>query len=76
MPTTNEDIGAKLDTLIKLSALQLVGDAGQTDAIKMLGRAGLDTGEIAKVVGTTPGTVRSTLARARRSKPTRRAKRR
>jgi DNA-directed RNA polymerase specialized sigma24 family protein len=69
MASNDEDLEGKLDTLIRLTALQLIGTSGQTEGIKMLARSGMDTSVIAEVVGTTPGTVRSTLARARRSKP-------
>lgn len=60
------DTSDQLDLLIRLTALQLVGDKTGSDAITVLGRAGLDNELIAEIVGTTPATVRSALSRIRR----------
>jgi hypothetical protein len=57
---------AQLDSLIRLTALQVIGDRTGVEAIALLGRAGLDNELIAEVVGTTPATVRAALSRARR----------
>lgn len=65
MPT-GQDAAAKLDQLIRLMALQLIGERTGAEAIGLLGRAGLDNDLIAEVVGTTPATVRSSLSRERR----------
>ncbi len=65
MPAS-QDLASKLDTLIRLSALQVLGEKSGAEAIVLLGRAGLDTDLIADIVGTTPATVRAALSRARR----------
>jgi DNA-binding CsgD family transcriptional regulator len=64
-----QDLGSKIDTLIRLTALQMLGDKTGTDAIALLGRAGLESDLIAEIVGTTPATVRSALSRVRRKEP-------
>jgi len=61
-----EDLGSKIDMLIRLTALQLIGDRTGAEAIAVLGRSGLDNELIALIVGTTPATVRSALSRERR----------
>jgi DNA-binding CsgD family transcriptional regulator len=63
---TGQDLGAKLDALVRLAALQVMGDRTGAEAIVLLGRAGLDNELIAEIVKTSPATVRSTLSRARR----------
>ena len=73
---TNDSTSAQLDSLIRLAALQLIGDRSSVEAITLLGRAGLANELIADLVGTTPATVRAALSRARRSSdPSRHAKR-
>lgn len=52
------DIGGKLDVLIRLTAVSVLGDRTGGDAIDLLARAGLDNGTIADLVGTTKETVR------------------
>jgi hypothetical protein len=61
-------VAEKLDVLIRLVALQLIADKGTVDGIRLLGRAGLDRNLIARVVGTTPGTVSVRLSEAKRPK--------
>lgn len=61
-----QDLGSKLDALIRLTALQLLGDRTGAEAIVLLGRAGLENDLIADLVGTSRATVRATLSRARR----------
>lgn len=60
------DTSDQLEMLVRLAALQLIGDKTGADAITVLGRAGLDNELIAEIVGTTPATVRSALSRIRR----------
>ena len=66
MMAAGQDFGTKLDALIRLTALQVMGERTGADAITRLGRAGLDNDLIAELVRTSPATVRATLSRARR----------
>lgn len=52
------DIAAKLDALIRLTAVSVLGDKTGGEAIDLLARAGLDNETIADLVGTTKETVR------------------
>jgi DNA-binding CsgD family transcriptional regulator len=61
-----QDLAAKMDALIRLTALQLLGEKTGAEAIAVLSRAGLDNDLIAEIVGTTPSTVRGALSRVRR----------
>ncbi len=65
MPS-QQDLASKMDALIRLTALQVLGDKTGAEAISVLGRAGLDNDLIAEIVGTTPATVRGALSRVRR----------
>lgn len=65
MPSQH-DLASKMDALIRLTALQVLGDRTGAEAIAVLGRAGLDNDVIAEIVGTTPSTVRGALSRVRR----------
>jgi hypothetical protein len=51
-------IGAKLDALIRLAAVSVLGGKTGGEAIDLLARAGLDNDLIADLVGTTKETVR------------------
>jgi hypothetical protein len=61
-----QDLGTKMDTLIRLTALQLIGDKTGAEAVGILDRAGLDNELIADIVGTTAATVRAARSRVRR----------
>ena len=61
-----DDVGAKLDVLIRLIAIHVVGDRTGADAIGVLASAGLSNELIAELVGTTPATVRAARSRASR----------
>ncbi len=61
-----DDLGTRLDHLIRLTALQVLGDRTGKEAIVLLGRAGLDYELIADIARTSPATVRATLSRARK----------
>jgi len=63
---TTQDLGAKLDVLIRLAALQAIGERTGTEAISLLARAGLDNEMIASLVGTSEASVRATRSRMRR----------
>lgn len=62
----SEDLERKLDDLVRLMALLVVGERVGAEAISILGRARLDNELIAELVGTSPATVRATLSRQRR----------
>ena len=62
----SSELEQKLDVLIRLTALLLVGERTGADAIVALARAEIDNDLIADLVGTSAATVRSTLSRARR----------
>jgi DNA-binding NarL/FixJ family response regulator len=61
-------ITGKLDALIRLTAVGILGDRTGGEAIALLVRAGLDTEAIAEIVGTTPATVRAARSRNARKK--------
>ena len=63
-----DNLGKKLDTLIRLFAISLLGDRSTTDSISLLLRGGLATDVIAELVGTTPATVRAAKSREGRKK--------
>ena len=70
-------IETKLDTLIRLLAIQVMSDCQSlTDRALLLQRSGLAPKEIADLCGTTPHTVSVTLSAARgnRKKGTKRSK--
>jgi len=61
-------IVAKLDQLIRLTAIQLTKDVESSkDKILLLGRAGMGPKEIAEILQTTPNHVNVTLSKARKS---------
>jgi hypothetical protein len=53
------ELGDKLDALIRLTAVSVLGGKTGGEAIDVLVRAGLDNDLIADLVDTTPGTVRA-----------------
>jgi DNA-binding CsgD family transcriptional regulator len=69
MATENEailrSIDAKLDQILRLAALQLTSNMKQVQAIHILSAAGFERRWIAELLGTTPGTVSVTLAKAK-----------
>lgn len=62
-----DELAPKLDALVRLTALQALGERTGADAIVFLARARLDNDLIAEMVDTSPATVRATLSRARRN---------
>ncbi len=65
----------KLDTIIKLLALQAVGSkAKANEAISALSRFGLQPKDIAEILGTTANSVRVALSTTRNKKVKRDAK--
>ncbi len=61
-------IVAKLDSLIRLAALNLVADKKQEEKIQLLNAAGFQPRDIAQIIGTTPNTVRVRLSNLRKSR--------
>ena len=64
-------IADKLDQLISLTATNTIKGMKPTEAILVLGSAGLDRNAIAQMTGSTPGTVsvRLSEAKAKANKP-------
>lgn len=62
------DLGKRLDALIRLTAMSILGERTGGDAIDVLARARLDNDLIADLVGTTPGTVRARRSATNRKK--------
>ena len=74
MATENEilhSIEGKLDQMLRLAALQLTSNMKQVQAIHTLSAAGFERRLIADLLGTTPGTVSVTLAKAKAQQKTR-----
>jgi hypothetical protein len=63
---TLESIDKKLSALIALSAIQSFGKDGEIKAEVVLSMAGLETNEIARVLGKALPAVQKTLQRAKR----------
>lgn len=62
-----EQLGQKLDTIIKLVAGNLLKEAeSKTQKVEVLYRLGVSTREIAQIVGTTEGSVRTMKKRLRK----------
>lgn len=62
----DQEVLAKLDVLVRLTAITALGDRSGGEAIAVLARAGLDNEVIADLVGTTTATVRAARSRIRR----------
>lgn len=68
MPDMSDDLGRKLDILIRLQAQQLVRDfESQKDKVLFLQKAGLGVRDIASVLGTSTNNVSVTISRARKA---------
>jgi hypothetical protein len=62
------EIVAKLEQLIRISAIQLTKDLESSkEKILLLGRTGMGPKEIAEILQTTPNHVNVTLSKARKS---------
>lgn len=62
----DQKVSAQLDVLIRLTAINALGDKSGGEAIAVLARAGLDNEVIADLVGTTTATVRAARSRMRK----------
>ena len=58
-----------LELLLKLKIQELKGDRNQSEMILFLDSLGFQSGEIIRLLGVAAGTVRPTLSRARKKKP-------
>lgn len=58
---------SKIDLLIRLFAAQCVGEKGKNEAIRTLGRLGMERNEIAAVCDTTVNTVSVRLSEAKKA---------
>lgn len=68
MSESSDDLGRKLDILIRLQAQQLVRDFdSQKDKVLFLQKAGLAVRDIASVLGTSPNYVSVTISKARKA---------
>lgn len=63
-----EDMNTKLDTVIKLLAIQSIGDKGYREQVKLLDSIGLQAKDIAELTGKTANNVKVTLHLIRKSK--------
>lgn len=62
----DQKVSAQLDVLIRLTAINALGDKSGGEAIAVLARGGLDNEVIADLVGTTTATVRAARSRMRK----------
>lgn len=60
-------IEVTLTSILRLLAAEAVEGKSLAEGVQLLDRAGLESGLIADICGTTAGTVRATLSRAKRS---------
>jgi len=63
-----EELNKKMDTLIRLTAINVLGDKKKTEAVGILTELGFTKGEIASLLRTTPGSVDSMRHSLRRKK--------
>lgn len=69
MPSSRDEVVAKLDLILRVLSLQVGADKSVTERVRLLKLAGLDNQTIADVLNTSPATVR-TLGSNLRSKRT------
>ncbi len=61
-----QDLGRKIDLLVRLFAVNLVNGRSQREQIRLLAIAGMGPKEIATLLGTTPNTVNVALSTLRK----------
>ena len=61
-------LSQKLDTLIKLTAINALKGKNLTDQVEILSEIGLQPSEIATILGTDPATVSTLKSRAKKKK--------
>jgi hypothetical protein len=72
--STTEDVVARLDTLIRLTAISVCGDQTQRAKIALLDSAGIPPKTIAELLGTTAHTVSVALTGIRQERTSRKAR--
>ena len=65
MPTTEEQILAKLDLILRVLSLQVASDSSMTERVRLLKLAGLDNQTIAEILNTSSASVRSLASNLR-----------
>jgi DNA-directed RNA polymerase specialized sigma24 family protein len=74
MASTWDEVGEKLDSILRLLAVMATKEMKQRDQIALLNRAGLPPRTIAGIVGTSSNTVRVELVAIRKARPRRRGR--
>jgi DNA-binding NarL/FixJ family response regulator len=69
MTDVDTEILARLDTILRVLALQVAADKGITERARLLKLAGMDNRSIAEVLNTSDATVRTLTSNLRRVKP-------
>ena len=65
MPSSRDEVVAKLDLILRVLSLQVGADKNVTERVRLLKLAGLDNQTIADVLNTSPATVRTLGANLR-----------
>jgi DNA-binding CsgD family transcriptional regulator len=63
-----KELSEKLDTIIKLLAMQSLGDKTGREAISLLANIGFQPRDIATMIGTTPNTVSVALSEMKKKR--------
>lgn len=63
---TQQSLEEQVGILVRLTALQVLGERSGAEGIAILGRVGMDVKTIAELLGTTEATVRSRLSKERK----------
>jgi DNA-directed RNA polymerase specialized sigma24 family protein len=74
MASTWDEVGERLDSILRLLAVMATKEMKQRDQIALLNRAGLPPRTIAGIVGTSSNTVRVELVAIRKARPRRRGR--
>jgi len=74
MVSAQDELGGKLDSILRLLAVMATKDMKQRDQIALLNRAGLPPRTIAEIVGTSSNTVRVELVSIRKARSHRRGR--
>ena len=74
MVSARDEVGGKLDSILRLLAVMATKEMKQRDQIALLNRAGLPPRTIAEIVGTSSNTVRVELVSIRKARSQRRGR--